>query len=82
MPHLLLFRAQVLQVRRTRLNFNRHTLDHLQPIAFDADNLAWIIRDELDLVEPEIDENLCPYAVIPQISFKSQLQIGFPVSLP
>lgn len=50
MPHLILFRAQVLHVRRAWLNFDRHTLNYPQPIPFDTDDLAWIIRDEPDLV--------------------------------
>jgi hypothetical protein len=50
MPHLILFRPQILHVSRARLDLYRHTLDDLQPIAFDTDNLAWIVRDEPDLV--------------------------------
>src|SRR5262249_20123176 len=70
-----LFGAQVLHIRRTRLNLDRYTLHHPQSVPLDADDLARIVRDQLDLVQSEVNENLRPYAVITQICLEPQLQV-------
>src|SRR5678816_1635714 len=71
----MLLRAQILHVRRARLDLDRHSLNHLQSIALDPDDLPGIIRDELDLVQTEIDENLRPDTVVTQVRLEAQFQI-------
>ncbi len=58
-----------------RLNFDRHAFDHFQAVAFDADNFARVVRDQLDLVQAEIRQNLRANTVIPQVSLEAKLEI-------
>src|SRR5688572_4020201 len=71
----MLLGAQILHVRLTRLNLDRHSLYHLQSVPLNADDLARIVRNELDLVQSEVDKNLRSHTVITQIRLESQLQI-------
>ena len=72
-PSFFFFVRKYLTFPRVRLNLDRHALDHFQPIAFDADDLARIIGDQLDLMQAEIHENLRADAVIPQVGLEAEL---------
>ena len=55
MPHLQPLRLQILRVVRIRRSLDRDDLDDLQSVAFEADDLLRIIRQEAHLADAEID---------------------------
>src|SRR6185503_16894513 len=74
-PSFFLFGRQIPDIPRVRLNLDRYSLDHFQPVAFDANDLSRVIRNQLDLMQAEIRENLGTDAVIPQIGLEAELEI-------
>src|SRR5262249_14699201 len=83
---------QVAQLRFLRLqiagivlvlgHLDRHTLDHVKAIPFQAANLARIVRKQTDLANAEILQDLRPDAVIPQVGAKPSFRFASTVSSP
>src|SRR5436189_6401928 len=75
-PELRLFCLEIFFVVRIGFGPNRHLLDHLQTVALQADNFLWIIGEEPELSHAQIEKNLCPEAVIAQVSCVPEFRVG------
>ena len=71
------FGAEIFFVVGTGGDLDRHPFDHLQAVAFDADNFARIVGNQPDAVQPELHEDLCADAIVAQIGLETELQIRF-----
>ena len=77
MPHSISLAEQISFVFLAGLNFYRDPVDNFDAIAFQADNFLRVIGQHSHFRHPEVSENLGSDAIIPQISFKAELKIGF-----
>jgi len=50
-----LFGAEIFFIVGAWSDFDWHAFDHFQPVPFNADNLARIVGDQTDFVQPELD---------------------------
>ena len=75
MAQLLFLGSQILEIYPSWMDLQRHPFHDFQTIAFDADDLSRIVRDEPDPSQSEARENLCSDTVVSQIRFEAQLQI-------
>src|SRR2546421_3713646 len=73
--HLVLLRAKIADVRLPRGDFDRHALDDFEPVALDPDDLARVIRDQADIAETEVDENLGADPVVAKVRFEAELEV-------
>src|SRR5574341_1921193 len=72
---LVLLRAKIADVLLPRRDFDRHALNDLEPVAFDPDDLARVIRDQADVAEAEVDENLGADPVVPKVRLEPELEV-------
>ena len=82
MAELISLRAQIVSVFVVRRLNDRHTLTQAKAVALEADHLAWIVRDRPNGFEAEIQENLRPDAVVPEIGLEAELFVQHPQSAP
>src|SRR5437016_4393102 len=75
-PELVALGAEVLPVRLGRGNFDRDTLGDVQPVAFEADDLLGVVGQELQVLDPQVDQDLSSDAVITQIGVESGRDVG------
>src|SRR5437899_1663149 len=75
-PELVALGAEVLPVRLGRGNFDRDTLGDVQPVAFEADDLLGVVGQELQVLDPQVDQDLSSDAVITQIGVESERDVG------
>src|SRR5437667_6020909 len=71
-----LFRSQIANVRILRRNLDRHALDNPEPVSLHPDDLPGIVRDEPDLVQPQLHQDLRAHAVVPKVRLKTQRQVA------
>src|SRR3989441_1081697 len=69
-------RSQIANVRVLRRNFDRNALDDLEPVPLHPDDLPGIVRDEPDLVQPQLDQDLRAHAIVPKVRLEAQRQVG------
>src|SRR6476659_8752555 len=74
-PHLGPLRLEIARVVRVRFAPDRHLLDHLNSVAFEADDLLGIVREKTKLAPPEIEKNLRAEPVIAQIAGKPEPRV-------
>src|SRR5919106_2183110 len=58
MAELLLLRAQVGDVVLVGGVLDRHLVGDPEPVALESDDLLWVVREQADRAEPEVDEDL------------------------
>src|SRR5687768_7908203 len=75
MPELLLLRFEILSRRRRRSNLERHTGHDLQAEAFDRDVLRRVVRQQLDLADAEVAEDLGTGTVVADVGSEAELRI-------
>src|SRR5947209_10032274 len=75
-PELVALGAEVLPVRLGRGNLDRDTLGDVQPVAFQADDLLGVVGQELQVLDPQVDQDLSPDAVIAEIGVESERDVG------
>jgi len=51
------------------------TLHDLEPVALQTDDLSWIVCEQADLLDAQIDENLGPYPVVPKVGRIAELVV-------
>src|SRR5690242_19423784 len=73
---LLALGAQIAAVGLGGRHLERQALDHLEPVALDAHNLLRVVGEDLEVLHPEIDQDLGPDAVVPQVGAESEGVIG------
>ena len=76
MAHLLRFGFEIFDVLLMGSCLDRNPFDHLYSISFQAFNLSGIVGHEANLVETQVNQNLCPNSIVPHIGFETQCLIG------
>jgi len=71
------FGFQVGEIRIIRGHFNRDALDDLEAVPFDADDLARVIGQKLDLIAADVTQDLSPHAVVTKVGLKTEVTIRF-----
>src|SRR4051794_40772785 len=77
MTELLLLRRKVAGVEFVGIDLDRHTLDDLQPVAFQTDNLLRIVRHQPHLMETEIDKDLRAESIVAKIGLEAERFVRF-----
>ena len=54
---------------------DRDLVGHAQAVALEADDLLRVVRQQADLAEPEVDEDLGADAVVAQVGRQAELQV-------
>src|SRR3989442_8333211 len=67
--------SQIANVRVLRRNLDRHALDDPEPVPLHPDDLPGIVRDEPDLVQPKLDQDLPAHAIVPKVRLEAQSQV-------
>ena len=75
-PELLFLRPQVFEIIRIRCDLEGQSLHDLDTITTDTRALDWIIRQDPNLPDPEISENLGPDTVVTKVGTETQSMIG------
>src|SRR6476620_4860718 len=75
MAHPLTLRAQVVDVLRVRTHRERHSLEDLEPEPFQTTVLCGVVRHEPHSRHAEVDEDVCPDAVLAAVDPKTELGI-------
>ena len=75
MPEFLLFRLQIYEVPLMGVRLDRDPLDHLQPVAFEPDDLFRVVRHQPHLSDAKVDQYLRAYPVIPQVGLEPELDV-------
>ena len=76
MPKLRFLCPEIPPIGGTRRDLDGNTLDDLETVPFDSNNLARIIRNQLDLVQPKIRQDLRPNSIVAKVRLEPQPQIG------
>ena len=77
MPHFVLFRFQIVVVVFLRSDLTGNTLTDLQAVTINADQLLRIVRNEANTFDTEIQQDLGAQTILPQVRFKTELNVGF-----
>src|SRR5258708_755086 len=72
MPEFVFLCFQITFIGFVRRNFQGNAMANLKSIAFDPDNLTWIVGHQTDRRQPQIHEDLRADSVLPEIRLKSQ----------
>ena len=75
MPHLHALGFKILRVVRIGFAPDRHLLDHLHAVAFEADDFLGIVGQETELAHAEVEENLRAESVIAQVAPETELRV-------
>src|SRR5262245_23028787 len=75
-PELVALGTEVLPVRLGRRDLDRDALADVQPVALEADDLLRVVREELEILHAQVDQNLSADAVIAQIGVESEGRVG------
>src|SRR5689334_8697815 len=76
MPELVFLRPEIADIRGPGRHFDRNAFDHFESVAFNADDLSWIVREQADFSQAEIDEDLRAGAIVAQIRLEPETEIG------
>ena len=76
MAELFLLRAQIVQVVRVGLDLERDAFDDLDAVAADAGSLARVVRQDPDLRDAEIRQDLGTDPVVTEIRPEAQAVVG------
>src|SRR5215510_11967755 len=77
MAEFFLFDPQVLNVALMRRHLDRPSLHDFNPVALQAGDLVGVIRQQAYLGDTQVAQDLGADAVVTQVLFKAQVQIGF-----
>ena len=77
MPHFDPLGFEILGVVRICFTPDRHLLDHLDAVAFQADHFLRIVREETKLAHAEIEQDLRADAVIAQVAGETEFGVCF-----
>src|SRR5687768_6430469 len=77
MSELVTLRIEIRAIMVGRSNLNRLAPGNLQSIAFETDDLAWIIREQADGRKPDVEQNLRADSVIPQVRLEPEARVRF-----
>src|SRR6187401_3628030 len=77
MAHFLLFSFHIVGGRSFRIDFDRYPLNDAKAGAFQGGELVGVIRDDLHLAKPQVEEDLGTLLVLASIDLKTELLIRF-----
>src|SRR5215470_1426619 len=77
MAHLLPLGHEIASIGLGGRHLDGHPLDHLEPIALDADDLLRVVGEDAQLLRPQVHEDLRPDTVVAQVGLEAQGLIGF-----
>src|SRR5512143_2740519 len=75
MPHLVLLDLEVVDVLGMGMHLDRYARRHGQTVAFQADDLFRVVRQELDLADAEIAQDLGADAIVAEIGLIAEGEI-------
>ena len=75
-PELGLFCLQIFFIVRIGFGPDGHLLNHFQAVTLQADNFLRVISQEPELSHAQVEKNLCPEAVIAQVTRVAELRVG------
>src|SRR5882672_195270 len=75
-PELVALGAEVFPVGLGRRNLDWHALGDVQTVALEADDLLRVVGQELQVLDPEVDQDLGADAVIAQVGVKAERGVG------
>jgi hypothetical protein len=76
MAHLLFLGLHVAQVFLARLDLQGDALADLQAVAGQGDVLGRVVGDQLQLLQPQVAQDLRPDAVVALVGLEAQLDVG------
>src|SRR3989442_12395025 len=68
--------SQIANVRVLRRNLDRHALDDPEPVPLHPDDLPGIVRDEPDLLQPKLDQDLRAHPLDPKFRLEAQGKVA------
>src|SRR5690606_26297055 len=71
-PQLVALRRQVAAVEVRRHHLDRLPARDLEPVPLEADDLPWVVREEPDRREPQIQEDLRANPEVPEIRLEAE----------
>src|SRR5579862_7875008 len=76
MAQLVLLGLQIATVLFVRRYLDRNSFDNPQTVAIEADDFLGIIRQEPNFPDTQIDQDLRPNAIVPEVGSEAQPAIG------
>ena len=76
MPHLLAFGVEVMLVVLARLDHDGHAFVDREPVAVDADDLHRVVREQAEVLDAEVEQNLRADAVFAEVGRESEADVG------
>lgn len=73
MPQFRFLCAKISNIRGAGRNLNGNTLHDLEAIAFDPNDLPRVIRNQPDLVQPKIRQDLRADSIVTEIGLEPEL---------
>src|ERR1700719_1734571 len=77
MAHFCALGLEIPRIVRIGLRFDRKLFDNIETVSFESDHFFGIVREETDLADSEVNQNLGTGAVFTEVDRKSQFFIGF-----
>src|ERR1700731_2301526 len=77
MAHFCALGLEIPRIVWISLRFDRKLFDNVETVSFESDHFFRIVREETDLADAEVNQNLGTGAVFTEVHRKSQFFIGF-----
>src|SRR5262249_16717463 len=74
--HLLPLRHEVATIGLRGRHLDGHPLDHLEPVALDADDLLGVVGEDAQPLRPEVHEDLRADAVVAEVGLEAEGLVG------
>src|ERR1700675_2755106 len=68
--HLCALGLEILRIVRIGLRFDRKLFDDIQTVSFESDHFFWIVGQETDVANAEIDQYLCTGTIFTEVHRK------------
>src|SRR5215470_11999621 len=75
-PELVALGAEVLPVRLGRGDLDRDALGDVQAVPLETDDLLRIVGQELQVLDPEVNQDLGADTVVAQVGVKTERDVG------
>src|SRR2546426_953207 len=75
-PELVTLRAEVLPVGLRRRDLDGYALGDVKTVSLEPDDLLRIVGQELQVLDPEVHENLSADAVVAKVGVEAQRGVG------
>src|SRR4051812_32235616 len=74
--HLDPLGLEILLVMRIRGAANRDLLDHLNAVAFEADDFLWVVGEKTEFAHAKVEQDLRAESIIAQVAPEAELRVG------